>query len=71
MTGTPDRLVAAKRAEAARLREALGAAREEQAKLDEQLRARRADAAAAARRFARVGGDLEPLAAAAARVVVD
>lgn len=63
--------VAAKKAETARLREALAKVREERVGLEEQLRARRADAAAAARRFARVGGDLEPLAAAAARVVVD
>jgi len=63
--------VAAKRAETARLREALAKAREEQRELDEQLRARRGDAEAAARRFARVGGDLELLAAAAATVVVD
>ena len=63
--------VAAKRAEAARLREALREADEAQAALDGQLRARRADAAAAAARFARVGGDLEPLAAAAASVFVD
>lgn len=63
--------VAAKKAETARLRETLAKVREEQAGLDEQLKARRADATAAARRFIRVGGDLEPLAAAAARVVVD
>ena len=63
--------IAAKKLETERLREVLKLAREEQAALDEQLRARRGDAAAAARRFARVGADLEPLAAAAARVVVD
>ena len=63
--------VAAKRLEAKRLRELLGKAREEQTELDKQLKVRRADAAAAAARFARVGNDLEPLAAAAARVIVD